>query len=244
MSSSTEIRANLNVVREQIASACARAGRPVADVTLVAVSKQKPVEAVLAALDAGIMHLGENRIEEASVKIPLVHAATQIRPAWHMIGHIQSRKTRDIVPYFQVVESVDRLKIAQKLSEAALESQNTVRVLLEINISGEDAKYGFAAQEWQTRASVLSTLLAEIEPVLALPGLNVCGLMTMAPYYAEMDATRPVFSSLYELREVLRKEFGLPFPDLSMGMTNDFPIAIEEGATIVRIGRAIFGDRN
>jgi hypothetical protein len=214
------------------------------DVTLVAVSKTKPVEDIVAALEAGIVHLGENRVEEALLKAPQVEQAAKVRPVWHMIGHVQSRKARDLIPLFQIIESVDRLKLAEKLSTLAAEHEIRQAVLLEINISGEDAKYGFNAYQWQQDERVRDLLLREIEAVVRLPGLDVRGLMTMAPFYDEMDATRPVFSSLYELREVLRAELGLPLPILSMGMTNDYPVAIEEGATMVRIGRAIFGERS
>lgn len=244
MNESVNIRANLALVREQIAQACSKAGRNVDEITLVAVSKTRPAEDVLAALEAGVVHLGENRVEEAVLKIPQVEQSAPVKPIWHMIGHVQSRKARDLIPLFQMVESVDRLKLAEKLSHLAVEHQIRQAVLLEINISGEDAKHGFNAHQWQQDERVRGQLLHELEAVMRLPGLDVRGLMTMAPYYDEMDATRPVFSALYELREALRSELGLQLPVLSMGMTNDYPVAIEEGATMVRIGRAIFGERN
>lgn len=240
----TTIADNIAAVREQIADACARANRNLEDVTLVAVSKTQPVSAILAAMRAGITHFGENRIGEAQEKIPDLHQQIETYPTWHFVGHIQSRKAKDVVPHFDIVHSVDRLKIARKLSDLAGESQRKLPVLVEINISGESAKYGFEASNWQNDLNVKKTLLQDFQAILELPNLNVRGLMTMAPFYDNMEKTRPVFAGLAELRDSLESQLNINLPDLSMGMTNDFPIAIEEGATIVRIGRAIFGARN
>jgi pyridoxal phosphate enzyme (YggS family) len=147
------------------------------------------------------------------------------------------------LPLFDVVHSVERLKIAQKLSEQAQEAGIVLPIFLEINISGEEAKDGFQAVDWQKKSDVKITLWEELGKVFALPSLEIRGLMTMAPYYDAIEATRPVFADLAALREALRNDFSIALPDLSMGMTNDYTVAIEEGATIVRIGRAIFGER-
>jgi len=237
-----DIAANIADVREKIALAAARAKRSADEITLVAVSKTMPIELLEAAIAAGIMDFGENRIEEAETKIH-IFSEKLVRPTWHMIGHIQSRKVKSILPLFDLVHSVERLKIAQKLSEQAQEVGRILPIFLEINISGEEAKDGFQAVDWQKKPDVKALLWEELQQVFELPSLEIRGLMTMAPYYEEIEATRPVFADLAALRESLRQDFGAALPDLSMGMTNDYTIAIEEGATIVRIGRAIFGER-
>lgn len=230
---------NIEQVRETIAAACARVGRDPSEVTLVAVSKTHGPDAILQAIAAGVQHFGENRVEEAEGKIPAVNRAV----TWHMIGHIQSRRAREIPALFQVVHSVDRMKVATRLSQAAVETGQTLDVLLEVNISGEASKDGLAATGWQTDKAVQAALWREVEGILALPGLNVRGLMTMAPIVADMQQARPVFAGLGGLRKALSQSLGITLPDLSMGMTDDYPVAVEEGATIVRVGRAIFGMR-
>jgi pyridoxal phosphate enzyme (YggS family) len=230
-------------VRAEIAAACARVGRDAADVTLIAVSKLQPPEAIVAAAAAGVQHFGENRVEEASLKIPAVNTQTAEALVWHMIGHVQSRKARDAAPLFDWVQSVDSVKLASKLSAVAAEWGRQLNVLLEINISGEEAKYGLRAAGWSADEAVRRQLWADVAAVLALPGLQVQGLMTMAPVVDDPEMARPVFAGLAALRSALHETFGVPLPHLSMGMTDDYPIAVEEGATMVRIGRAIFGER-
>ena len=241
----TEIARNLTQVQERIAEAALRAGRDPAEVTLVAVAKTFPAEAVVAAYQAGVRHFGENRVEEGAAKIPAVHAAiTGPRPAWHMVGHVQSRKAKAVVAHFDYVHSVDRLKIARRLSRFAQEAGQTLPVLLECNVSGEEAKFGFDLQGWEHDEARRGAFFAAVEEILTLPGLSVPGLMTMAPFVADPETVRPVFASLRALLDALRER--LPAHDwyhLSMGMTDDFEVAIEEGATLVRIGRAIFGRR-
>lgn len=238
-----DIAANLKAVQETIGAACARANRNPDEITLVAVSKTHPVEAVLSAIASGVRHFGENRVEEAVDKIPAVNAQTAIKPVWHMIGHIQSRKAKLVLPLFDRVHSIDTVKLAQKLSELAAAENRVLPVMLEVNISGEEAKYGFEVSDWQSKPDIKATFWRDMETLVQLPNLEVRGLMTMAPFYDEMERTRPVFAAMTELREQLQADFHVMLPDLSMGMTNDYPIAIEEGATIVRIGRAIFGER-
>lgn len=236
---------NIARVHEIIANACARSNRNPEDITLVAVSKQKPSTVVLEAMAAGVQHFGENRVEESMQKIPAVmEHPDSIRGArWHMIGHIQSRKVKHVVPIFDTLHSVDSVKIAQKLSQLAQVADKTIIVMLEINISGEEAKHGFDLHNWQQSAEKREAFWQVFDELHQLPNLDIRGLMTMAPYYDNSEDTRPVFADLAALKETLSGDFGVTIPDLSMGMTNDYHIAIEEGATIVRIGRAIFGER-
>lgn len=236
------IAANIHQVQEHIASACARAGRDPRDVTLLAVSKTHPPAVILEAA-AHLQHFGENRVEEAVTKIPAVMQQTDQPLVWHMVGHIQSRKARDVVALFSVVHSLDSVKLADRLSRLAVERDKTLDVLLEVNVSGEDAKYGFNGVNWSGDPAVREPLEQAVAHIAALPGLRLRGLMTMAPIVSDMEQTRPVFAALAGLRDALRQSLGLDLPDLSMGMTDDYPVAIEEGATIVRVGRAIFGAR-
>ncbi len=239
------IAQNLQRVQERIADAALRAGRDPAAVTLVAVTKTFPVEVILAGYEAGLRHFGENRPEEGAVKIPAVHAALSgPRPTWHMVGHVQSRKADLAVAYFDIIHSVDRLKIARRLSRFALEAGREIPVLLECNISGEETKFGFAVDRWQEDADQREAFFAECAAILALPGLQVEGLMTVAPLTDDPETVRPVFAGLRALRDALRERFPrASWRELSMGMTDDFEVAVEEGATMVRIGRAIFGLR-
>lgn len=231
---------NIQRVHERIANACARSGRDPGEVTLVAVTKQQSVEAMLAAVAAGLQQLGENRVEEAAVKIPQVAAAATQQVTWHMVGHIQSRKARQVAPLFDLVQSVDSLRLAQRLSRLAQERGRDLPVLLEINVSGEASKYGLSGYNWQKDEAVRQQLWQEASAIMALPGLEARGLMTMAPFGAEERVIRRVFADMSALRESLDADL----PELSMGMTDDFSVAIEEGATMIRVGRAIFGERN
>ncbi len=259
---------NLARIRSRIAEAAMRVGRDPADVCLVAVTKTFPVALILEAWESGQRHFGENRPEEGAEKIPQVARclATNegvegeltkpelnwigaLQPIWHMIGHVQSRKTDLVAAHFDLVHSVDRLKLARKLSRLAVDADREIPILLECNVSGEASKYGYAAAGWQQDADVRARLAPEIEAVVALPGLRVEGLMTVAPIAADPEAVRPVFASLRGLRDWLREMFphgrfpGVRWEHLSMGMSDDFEVAVEEGATLVRIGRAIFGPR-
>jgi pyridoxal phosphate enzyme (YggS family) len=240
----SNIKANLESVQQSIATACARVNRTPDDITLVAVSKTMPEVAILAAIECGVRHFGENRVEEAMNKIPLVNAQVDEKPVWHMIGHIQSRKAKLVTPLFDRIHSVDRVKIAEKLSELAAAENRILSILIEVNISGEEEKQGFEASNWKHQPAIKDHFWNDMQTLLQYPNLAVQGLMTMAPFYDEMERTRPVFAGLAELRDQLQADFKIALPHLSMGMTNDYPIAIEEGATIVRIGRAIFGERH
>jgi hypothetical protein len=225
------------LVRERIAAAARRAGRDPGAVKLVAVSKGRPVEAIRALHELGQRDFGENRIEEAGDKIIAVRAGMP-DIVWHMIGHIQSRKARAVAASFGWVHSVDSALLAEKLS------RNLTRplpILLECNVSGEEAKYGLAAARFDSDPAQWEALCATAESVLALRNLQVCGLMTMAPVVADPEQARPVFRRLRQLRDRLVARWpAAGWRELSMGMTDDFEVAVEEGATMVRIGRAIF----
>lgn len=239
-----QIAQNLHQVRSRIAEAAHRANRAPEEIGLVAVSKMSPVESVLAAWEAGQKDFGENRVEEAALKIPQVMQRLKgERPIWHMIGHIQRRKCRAVLDYFDIVHSVDRRSLAQKLSSLATEDGKSFPVLLECNVSGESSKFGYAVAGWEHDSGLLERFCAEVTIVAGLPGLRLEGLMTMAPIATDAETVRPVFASLRALRGVLKERFpDCPWTHLSMGMTDDFEVAVEEGATLLRIGRAIFGD--
>lgn len=231
---------NLARVQDTIAKSCAKVNRSPDGVKLIAISKRKPVSAVLEAIEAGVQHFGENRVEEAIEKIPQIETTQSI--TWHMVGHIQSRKAKLVTPLFDVVQSVDSVSIARKLAKTVAE--NTIlRVLVQVNVSGEASKSGLSAFNWQKDADVQAQVWQNFREILETPQLQVLGLMTMAPIVSEMEQTRAVFADLSALRQALADDFEISLPELSMGMTDDFPIAIQEGATMVRVGRAIFGER-
>lgn len=232
----SDLASRLETVREQIGRACDRAGRDPAEVTLVAVSKTFSVEVVLEAYNLGIRHFGENRVEEASAKI---HAASRLDPpiTWHMIGTVQHRKVKDAAGLFNIIESVDAVQLAERLESALAPVGKRMPVLVQINVGGESTKHGFPINAKQE-------LVAAIERIAVLSHLEIRGLMTIAPIVHQPDEARPYFRAMRELVSQLQQQFPkLRLTDLSMGMTDDFPVAIEEGATIVRIGRAIFGSR-
>ena len=231
--STAHIAANLADVRRRMSAAAMRAGRDPNDVLLVAVSKTHPLAAVEAAAAAGQRHFGANRLEELWPKVHAAQAAG-LDVLWHLIGTIQSRKSKEAVGPWALIHSVDRLKIAQRLSRDAEAAGLVLPVLLEVNTSGEASKHGFAPQELREQAPALA----------ALPGIRMGGLMTMAAFAEDPEAARPSFRALRQLRDELAA--ACPQADwrhLSMGMTNDFEVAIEEGATIIRVGSAIFGVR-
>ena len=227
--------ARLALVQVRVAQAAQRAGRDPAEVTLVAVSKTKPFAMIAELAAAGQVDFGENRLEELWEKVALAESQGVTGLRWHAIGTIQSRKSRLAVGPFALIHSVDTRKLAERLSRDASAAGQTVTALLEVNVSGEESKHGFTPQE----------LLADLPDLLALPALQLQGLMTMAPLESDAEAARPTFRRLRLLLDEIRQRF--PQGDwrhLSMGMTNDFEVAIEEGATIVRVGTAIFGKRD
>lgn len=234
MLSAQRIGANLEAVRARIAEAALRAGRDPAAVTLVAVSKTHPLAAIEAALAHGQHDFGENRFDEAWEKVAAASAAG-LAPLirWHFIGTIQSRQARRAVGPFTLVHAVDREKIAARLNRDAIAASCVVSILLEINVSGEASKHGFTPAEIEEQFVALR----------ALPALRIEGLMTMAPIVDDAERVRPYFRALRELRDRLQAAHGIALPHLSMGMSGDYEVAVEEGATLVRVGTAIFGER-
>jgi PLP dependent protein len=221
---------NLNSIRQRIAAASARAGREENAVTLLAVSKTHPSETIQTAVACGLLHFGENKIQEAKAKIPL----SPSKARWQFIGHLQSNKVRDAVELFEMIQGVDSLSIAKEISKRAEQSAKTMPILLEVNVAGEASKFGYKPE----------LLLAELDELNALPKIEVHGLMAIPPFAPVAERSRPYFQRLRELKMECEKILGVPLPHLSMGMSGDFEIAIEEGATIVRIGTALFGERN
>lgn len=229
-------------VQERVAAAARAAGRDPASVTLVAVSKTQPPEVVAAAIAAGARDLGENRVQEAAAKLAAL-GAHRAAARWHLIGHLQRNKARPAAELFDLVQSVDSLRLAEALARA-VPAGRRLPVLLQVNVSGEASKEGFALAGGLANRAGLAALLAEVEQIAALPALDVRGLMTVAPIVAHPEQARPVFRALRDLRdELARRVPAARWDDLSMGMTDDFEAAIAEGATIVRVGRAIFGER-
>ncbi len=206
-----------------------RVGRQVLDVRLVAVSKTYPPAVIQEAWNSGQHVFGENRVQDALPKIAELPAEAE----WHFIGHLQSNKIRKALPAFTLIHGVDNLELAQQINRIAGEMGLTANILLEINVSGEASKFGFSPAD----------LRENLEGLLCLPNIRINGLMTMAPYSEDPETARPVFSKLRILRDELAAQSGQALPELSMGMSGDFEVAIQEGATIVRIGSSIFGHR-
>jgi len=224
-----DIAANLESIRKRIAAACERAGRPADTVTLMALTKSQPPDVVREAAQHGLTLFGENKVQEAKAKIPLCLGKLR----WHMIGHLQSNKCRDAVELFEMVQGVDSLSLAQELNKRAEQAARTLPILLEVNIVGEASKFGYDPAQ----------LLAELGQLNALPRLEIHGLMTIPPWSPLPERSRPIFRKLRELKGDCERILGAPVSQLSMGMSGDFEVAIEEGATMVRIGTALFGER-
>jgi PLP dependent protein len=227
----TDIAANIMKIRQRIAIACARCGRDPSSVKLMAVTKTVPPELIVKAINAGITMCGENYVQEAKEKISALGKHIQ----WHMIGHLQTNKAKYAVTLFDYVHSVDRAELAVELDKRARLAGCTINILIEVNVSGEKTKSGIGTAD----------VLDLIESCAALESISVRGLMTMAPYSDNPENSRPYFTALRNLRNKISHKQIPPvqMEELSMGMTDDFEVAIEEGATIVRIGRAIFGER-
>jgi pyridoxal phosphate enzyme (YggS family) len=226
----SSVAENLERVREQVAEAGAKVGRAVDEIQLIAITKTHAAERVREAIEAGQTLFGESRVQEARAKIPLLPASLR----WHFVGHLQKNKIRHALPLFELFHSVDSLALASEMNRIADEDGMHPRVLLEINVSGEGSKFGFKPE----------TVRAEMESLLALPRLSIEGLMTIPPLAENAEASREFFAQLREFRDTIEKEFDLKLPQLSMGMTTDFTVATEEGATLVRVGTAIFGERS
>ncbi len=242
-----EMADRYEAVGERIAAAAGRAGRDPAAITLVAVTKTWPSALIVSAYQVGMRHFGENRVEELVAKRPAVavEIGDSATPTWHMIGTVQSRKTAGVADQADIFHALDREKIATRLSRRLQENGRQLPVFIEVNMSGEDSKSGLDCTNWEEDATQREQLRTVIQKVAALPGLSPSGLMTMAPWHVPEDEIRSVFRRTRQLDAWLRAG---DLPDswawLSMGMTDDFEIAIEEGATHVRIGRALFGERH
>lgn len=220
---------NLDSIHQRIRAVCERAGRAPESVTLMAVSKSHPPETVRAAADCGQVFFGENKVQEAKAKIPLCPGKLR----WHFIGHLQSNKVRDAVDLFEMVQGVDSLALAREISKRCEQAAKTLPILLEVNVAGEASKFGYAPER----------LLAELNELNALPKIEIHGLMAIPPFAPVAEKARPYFRRLRELKTACEQVLGTPLPQLSMGMSGDFEVAIEEGATLVRIGTALFGPR-
>lgn len=226
----TSLTENITFVKDKIEAAARRSGRKVEDITLVAVTKTVPVERIKEAVDLGIRDLGENRVQELLSKQPAIENVN-----WHLIGHLQRNKVKKIWDSVSLIHSVDSIELAKELNKRAMSAESKVNILLEVNVAGEESKYGISPEEVVPMARELS----------GWTGLTVCGLMTVAPYVTDPEEVRPVFRKMASLK---REVESLNLPNvqmkyLSMGMSNDFEIAIEEGSNLVRIGSAIFGER-
>ncbi len=219
----------LATVLENVAAAARKSGRSPEAVELVAVSKTHDPDTIREATEAGQLVFGESRVQEARAKIPLL--ASRLR--WHFIGHLQKNKIRAALPFFELFHSVDSLELAQQFQRIADKEGQRPKVLLEVNVAGEATKFGFKPE----------ALEAQMEEIVALNRLEVAGLMAMAPFAPEAELSRPYFRQLRELRDRLERDAGVGLPQLSMGMSGDYAVAVEEGATLVRVGSAIFGTR-
>lgn len=220
---------HLQLIRQRMAAACERAGRPVESVTLLAVSKTHPPETIRLAVENGVTLFGENKVQEARAKIPLSPGKAR----WHFIGHLQSNKCKEAVELFEMIQGVDSLAIAREISKRAEQAAKTMPILLEVNVAGEASKFGYRPEQ----------LLAELEEIQRLPRIELQGLMAIPPYTPVPDKARPYFQRLRALKAECEARLGGELPQLSMGMSGDFEVAIEEGATMVRIGTALFGER-
>ena len=224
-----DIARNVESAKARIAAACARAGRDPAGVEIVAVTKTHGPDVVRDAWRAGLRRFGENRVQEAAWKIPECGTG----PEWHLIGHLQRNKVAHALALCPVIEAVDSERLLDAIAESAAATGNRPEILFEVNVSGEASKFGL-------RPDAVDAVL---EKALGLSDVTVTGLMTMAPFQPDPEKTRPVFAALRELRDRLERDFGIGLPRLSMGMSNDFEIAVEEGATWVRLGTCLFGQR-
>jgi PLP dependent protein len=225
-----EISANLEIVKEELSQAAKAAGRDVSSITLMAVSKTWPVEHVEFAVAAGHRVFGENKVQEAELKVPLMSAELE----WHMIGHLQRNKVRKALSLFDYVHGIESLKLAAYSDSVAADLGTKAKVFLQVNIGAEPQKSGFDPNELKLQANELCQL----------DHLQIVGLMCIPPAAEDPEDSRKWFAATRELRDEMERYSGLQLPHLSMGMSSDYAVAIEEGATIVRVGSAIFGSRN
>lgn len=224
-----DIVENLRVVGAAIAESERISGRPSGSVEVVAVSKTHPAEVIREAVDAGQFLFGENRVQEAKAKIPDLPAKLR----WHLIGHLQSNKIRQALPLFEMIHGIDSIELLDDIQRIAGELGLFPRVLLQVNVAGESSKFGFSPEQ----------LLSQVERILRVERVQIEGLMTIPPLAANPENSRKYFIGLRQIRDRLEQEFRFPLPNLSMGMSGDYRVAVEEGATLVRVGTAIFGER-
>ncbi len=220
----------LDLVRARMSAACARVGRAPAEVKLLAVTKTMPAERVREAVACGLTLFGENRVQEAQAKIPLCPG----RLSWHLVGHLQRNKTAAAVELFDMIHSVDSVRLLETVDRCAAAAGKIMPVCLEVNVSGESSKYGMPP------ADVAAAVVAANH----LNNVNVVGLMTIPPFSPEPEKARPFFRRLREIRDEVHRALQISLTELSMGMTGDFEVAIEEGATYIRVGTALFGERS
>ncbi|MBR2122461.1 MAG: YggS family pyridoxal phosphate-dependent enzyme [Lachnospiraceae bacterium] len=225
------VKDNLAAVEERILNACKKAGRNREDVRLISVSKTKPVGLLMEAYDAGARDFGENKVQEILQKAPLM--PDDVR--WHMIGHLQTNKVRQLIPHAAMIHSIDSEKLARAVSAEAEKAGRRIPVLVEVNMAGEESKFGLSPEETEDF----------VRSIAPLPGIAVKGLMTIAPFTEDPETNRPYFAALKELcLDIDRKSINnVDMYELSMGMTGDFEVAVEEGATFIRVGTGIFGER-
>ena len=241
-----QIARNLALVQDRIARAAERADRDSGEVTVVVITKTFGLGYLQVAYELGIRHFGENRVEEAAEKLPEFHGwvGDRGKPTWHMVGHLQRRKVGVALRHFDLIHSVDSLRLAERIDRLSRrQGYGPMPILLEVNTSGEDQKQGFRLHQWTEDLAQWSDFLSAVDRILQLSAVKVQGLMTVAPLI-EAEATRPCFRRLRTIRDELVRVFPeADWHELSMGMTNDYEVAIEEGATMVRLGRAILGHR-
>lgn len=223
------VRERIDAVQARVEAACKRAGRQANDVNVIAVTKYVSLETARAVLDEGMVHIGENRWQDVRPKWEALHE----RGVWHFIGHLQTNKVKDVIGKFAYIHSLDRPSLALELNKQAARAEIQVQCFIQVNVSGEESKYGIAPKQ----------LHPFVEEVRKLENIHIAGLMTMAPYEMEAEASRAVFSGLRQLRDQLNETSILPYKveHLSMGMSNDFEVAIEEGATWIRLGSVLIG---
>jgi pyridoxal phosphate enzyme (YggS family) len=229
-------------VLERVARAAERSGRSPDEITLVAVSKTKPISAIIEAYEAGVRHFGENRAAELQQKAAELSHLPDLQ--WHFIGRLQTRQSQPVADHAAMFHAVDRIKIAKRLSSQLSQLGRTLPLFIQVNVSGEETKAGFECSDWQNDGEQREKLIQAVETIAQLPSLEIRGLMTMAPWGAPEAATRHIFRRVRELSEWVQTAMpDLKWPDLSMGMSGDFETAIEEGSTYIRVGSAIFGAR-
>lgn len=226
-----EIACHLQEVNKRIEEACLRSGRSPEDITLIAVSKTKPLEALMDAYEAGARDFGENKVQEILEKAPSMPEDAR----FHMIGHLQRNKVRQVLPHAVLIHSVDSVRLAEQIQQEAEKEGRVVDILLEVNVAKEESKFGFLPEE----------VMEAVGTIHELPNLHICGLMTIAPFVANSEENRPIFKKLYQLSVDIKKKNidNVSMGVLSMGMTGDYEVAVEEGATMIRVGTGIFGAR-